>query len=51
VRYPEPAPAPVEDDPEDLSVFDESELGEVVTDDHSAQARVLQAFPGAEEVQ
>jgi len=40
----------VEDEAEDLSQFDESELGEVATDDHSAPARVLQAFPGAEEV-
>jgi len=46
----EPPPPPVEDDPHDLADFDESELGEVATDDHSAPARVLQAFPGAEEV-
>ena len=39
------------DDQDDLSVFDEAELGEVVVDvDNSAEARVLQAFPGAEEV-
>jgi DNA polymerase-3 subunit gamma/tau len=38
------------DDLEDLSVFDEAELGEVADIDNSAQARVLQAFPGAEEV-
>jgi DNA polymerase-3 subunit gamma/tau len=37
-------------DGEDLSVFDESQLGEVADVDNSAQARVLQAFPGAEEV-
>jgi hypothetical protein len=37
-------------DVEDLSVFDEAHLGEVVDVDNSAQARVLQAFPGAEEV-
>jgi DNA polymerase-3 subunit gamma/tau len=43
-------PAPVDDGPEDLSSFDESELGEVVDEDHSARARVIQAFPGAEEV-
>jgi DNA polymerase III gamma/tau subunit len=38
------------DDSEDLSVFDESQLGEVADVDNSAQARVLEAFPGAEEV-
>ncbi len=38
------------DEHEDLSVFDESELGPVADIDNSAQARVLQAFPGAEEV-
>ncbi len=37
-------------DVEDLSPFDESELGEVAVIDNSAQSRVLQAFPGAEEV-
>ncbi|MBF6556968.1 MAG: DNA polymerase III subunit gamma/tau [Acidimicrobiales bacterium] len=37
-------------DSEDLSAFDESQLGEVADVDNSAQARVLQAFPGAEEV-
>ncbi len=37
-------------DIEDLSVFDESELGEVAEIDNSAEARLLQAFPGAEEV-
>jgi hypothetical protein len=46
---PEPAPA-YDDDPSDLSDFDESELGEVATGDHSARARVIEAFPGAEEV-
>jgi hypothetical protein len=35
---------------EDLSAFDESELGEIADIDNSAEARVLQAFPGAEEV-
>ncbi|MGH9078919.1 MAG: hypothetical protein ACRDYE_02365, partial [Acidimicrobiales bacterium] len=47
-----PPPAS-QDDPdgtEDLSSFDESELGDVVVVDNSAQSRVLQAFPGAEEV-
>jgi DNA polymerase III subunit gamma/tau len=38
------------DEVEDLSAFDESELGEVADIDNSAQARLLQAFPGAEEV-
>jgi len=37
-------------DDEDLSAFDESELGAVAEIDNSAEARVLQAFPGAEEV-
>jgi hypothetical protein len=35
---------------EDLSTFDEAELGEAVDVDNSAESRVLQAFPGAEEV-
>ena len=39
-----------DDDEEDLSVFDEAHLGEVAEIDNSAEARVLQAFPGAEEV-
>jgi hypothetical protein len=38
------------DESEDPSVFDESNLGEIADVDNSAQARVLQAFPGAEEV-
>ncbi len=38
------------DPDEDLSSFDESALGEVAVVDNSAQSRVLQAFPGAEEV-
>ncbi len=38
------------DEYDDLSSFDESELGEVAVVDNSAQSRVLQAFPGAEEV-
>ena len=43
--------APVEDDDDqDFSAFDESELGEVADVDNSPAARVLQAFPGAEEV-
>ncbi|HEX3567268.1 MAG TPA: DNA polymerase III subunit gamma/tau, partial [Acidimicrobiales bacterium] len=43
--------APVEDDDDqDFSAFDESELGEVADVDNSPTARVLQAFPGAEEV-
>lgn len=50
-----PAPAPDHDgqpdsDPaEDLADFDETEL-EIAEVDNSAEARVLQAFPGAEEV-
>ncbi len=48
---PAPAAPPVDySDAEDPSVFDESELGEVAQVDNSAEARVLQAFPGAEEV-
>ena len=35
---------------DDLSEFDESELGEIAQVDNSATSRVLQAFPGAEEV-
>ncbi|MGO8871445.1 MAG: DNA polymerase III subunit gamma/tau [Acidimicrobiales bacterium] len=38
------------DDVDDPSVFEEARLGEVADVDNSAQARVLQAFPGAEEV-
>ena len=38
------------EDIEDLSAFDESELGEVADIDNSAESRVLKAFPGAEEV-
>ena len=38
------------DELEDLSAFDEAELGEVADVDNSAESRVLQAFPGAEEV-
>lgn len=45
------APVPDDDDDEqDFSAFDESELGEVADVDNSPAARVLQAFPGAEEV-
>ena len=47
-RGSEPAPAPP--DEEDVTIFDESELGEVVDVDTSAEARLLEAFPGAEEV-
>ncbi len=47
-RRPAAPPAAVEDD-EDV-VFDESELGEVADVGNLAEARVLQAFPGAEEV-
>ena len=51
VAAPAPAVSPsVPDDTEDLSAFDEDQLGDVATEDHSAQARVLLAFPGAEEV-
>jgi hypothetical protein len=39
-----------DDEEEDGSTFDESELGEIADVDNSAEARVLQAFPGAEEV-
>jgi len=46
----EPAETGDADESEGLSAFDESELGEVAEVDNSAQARVLQAFPGAEEV-
>jgi DNA polymerase-3 subunit gamma/tau len=54
---PAPAPAPAPDHrgqpdsypPEDLVGFDETEL-EIADVDNSAEARVLQAFPGAEEV-
>jgi DNA polymerase III subunit gamma/tau len=38
------------DDQEDPSVFDDAHLGEVADVDNSAEARVLSAFPGAEEV-
>jgi DNA polymerase-3 subunit gamma/tau len=46
----DPGAARPDDEVEDLAAFDESELGEVSTVDHSAETRVLQAFPGAEEV-
>ena len=39
-----------DEEEEDGSAFDESELGEIADIDNSAEARVLQAFPGAEEV-
>jgi DNA polymerase III subunit gamma/tau len=56
VTRPDPHPeSDLEDsgptDLEDLSVFDEAELGEVADVDNSAETRVLQAFPGAEEIQ
>jgi hypothetical protein len=41
---------PDDDEAEDLSAFDEDELGEIADIDNSAEARVLQAFPGAEEI-
>ncbi len=44
------APAPEPDDEHDLSAFDEAGT-EVAEFDNSAEARVLQAFPGAEEVE
>ncbi len=41
----------VGDDPDDeYALLDESELGEVVDVDTSAEARLLEVFPGAEEV-
>jgi hypothetical protein len=42
-------PDRVEDD-EDLSVFEDAEVADVSVD-NSPEARLLQAFPGAEEVQ
>ena len=42
-------PARTDDPEEDLSVFDADDL-EVAEIDNSAEARLLQAFPGAEEV-
>jgi DNA polymerase-3 subunit gamma/tau len=42
--------AVVAEEVDDLSTFDESEMGEVADVDNSAETRVLQAFPGAEEV-
>ena len=38
------------DEVEDLAAFDESDLGEEAKVDNSVESRVLQAFPGAEEV-
>ena len=50
-RSRQPTPDPTADeDPRTSSAFDESELGEVADVDNSAESRVLQAFPGAEEV-
>ncbi len=45
-----PPVEPADTDEEDLGMFDESELGEVADVGNLAEARVLQAFPGAEEV-
>jgi len=45
--------APAADDDEDvgdMASFRDAELGAVVTVDNSAEARVLEAFPGAEEI-
>ena len=39
-----------DDDPGDMATFHDAELGAVVTVDNSAEARVLEAFPGAEEI-
>jgi DNA polymerase-3 subunit gamma/tau len=53
VRAAEPDDRADADSPEDLgdlSAFDEEQLGEIADVDNSAEARVLQAFPGAEEV-
>ena len=33
-----------------MASFHDAELGAVVTVDNSAEARVLEAFPGAEEI-
>ena len=46
---PAPPPAARDDDVEDLADFDADDL-EVAEIDNSAEARLLQAFPGAEEV-
>ncbi|HEY4929913.1 MAG TPA: DNA polymerase III subunit gamma/tau [Acidimicrobiales bacterium] len=46
---PEPAPVVLDDEAEDLAEFDTDNL-EVAEIDNSAEARLLQAFPGAEEV-
>jgi DNA polymerase-3 subunit gamma/tau len=46
---PAPPGPDLADEADDLSVFDD-ELGEIAEVDNSAEARVLQAFPGAEEV-
>ncbi len=46
---PEPAPVVLDDDAEDLAEFDTDNL-EMAEIDNSAEARLLQAFPGAEEV-
>jgi hypothetical protein len=41
---------PDDEDTSDLSSFDDAEPASIVTVDNSAEARVLQAFPGAEEI-
>jgi len=46
----DPSPPGGSEDAEDLSPFDESQLGEVADFDNSVQSRVMKAFPGAEEV-
>jgi hypothetical protein len=50
LQHQQAAEAGESDEEDDLSAFDESELGEIADIDNSAEARVLQAFPGAEEV-
>jgi DNA polymerase-3 subunit gamma/tau len=46
---PRPAAPVADEQPEDLAVFEDTDL-EVADIDNSAEARLLQAFPGAEEV-
>jgi DNA polymerase III subunit gamma/tau len=44
-------PPPTDEGPvDDMSEFDESDIGEVADIDNSAETRVREAFPGAEEV-
>ena len=47
---PPPGRAAGAEEEEDLSAFDEAQMAEVAEVDNSAETRVLQAFPGAEEV-